>query len=168
MGLGGSFATWCGTVLDVERPIVLLAGPGREVEAAIRLGRIGFDTVAGYLEGGMRPLDAAPHLVDRIARITAGSLAEQLASSEPPLLIDVRSTRECSERCIEQAVNIPLSRLKEHLDTLDPDRPIVVQCASDYRATIAASLMRRAGLTDVTTLVGGVAAWDSLIPAAPR
>ncbi len=167
VGLGGSFATWCGTVLDVERPIVLLAGPGREVEAAIRLGRIGFDTVAGFLEGAMRPLVAAPHLVDRIARITAGSLAEQLASSEPPLLIDVRSSREWSEGRIEQAVSIPLSRLKEQLDTLDRDRAIVVHCASDYRSTIAASLMRRAGLTDVTTLVGGVAAWDSWSPTTP-
>src|SRR4051812_2317126 len=56
VGLGGSFATWCGTVLDLGRPIVLLATPGRELEAATRLGRIGFDTVAGYLEGGMHPL----------------------------------------------------------------------------------------------------------------
>jgi hydroxyacylglutathione hydrolase len=168
VGLGGSFATWCGTVLDLERPIVLLATPGRELEAATRLGRIGFDTIAGYLEGGMRPLDDAPHLVDRIERITAGSLAELLASSEPPRLIDVRSTREWDERRIEQAVNLPLSRLADRLATLPADRPIVVHCASDYRATIAASLMRRAGLTDVATLVGGVAAWESLTPEPMR
>jgi hydroxyacylglutathione hydrolase len=167
VGLGGSFATWCGTVLDIERPIVLVAAPGRELEAATRLGRIGFDTVAGYLEGGARSLDEAPHLVERIERITAGSLAEQLASTEPPLLIDVRSTGEWRERRIEQAVNIPLSRLAERLGTISADGALVVHCASDYRATIAASLMRREGLSGVATLVGGVAAWESSTSATP-
>ena len=109
----------------------------------------------------MGPLDDAPQLVDRIERITAGSLAEQLASPDPPLLVDVRSAREWDERRIEQAVNIPLSRLGERLGTLAPNSPLVVHCASDYRATIAASLMRREGLPDVATLVGGVAAWES-------
>jgi rhodanese-related sulfurtransferase len=52
VGLSGSYATWCGTILDGERPIVLVTEPGRELEAATRLGRIGFDNVAGYLEGG--------------------------------------------------------------------------------------------------------------------
>ena len=94
IGLGGSFATWCGTLLDAERPIVLVSEPGREVEAATRLGRIGFDNVAGYLDGGMQPLDDAPELVERIERVTARSLAEQLASSEPPLVVDVRQPRE--------------------------------------------------------------------------
>ncbi len=167
VGLGGSFATWCGTVLDIERPIVLLAGVGREVEAATRLGRIGFDTVAGYLAGGMRALDDAPHLVERLERITAAALADRLASAQPPLLIDVRSDRERQERRIEHAVHIPLSRLAQQIATLPADRPLVVHCTSDYRATTAASVMRRAGLSDVAALVGGVAAWEASISAAP-
>jgi glyoxylase-like metal-dependent hydrolase (beta-lactamase superfamily II)/rhodanese-related sulfurtransferase len=161
VGLGGSFATWCGTVLDHERPAVLVADPGREVEAATRLGRIGFDMVAGYLDGGMEPLDGAPHLVERIERITAGSLAEQLASPAPPLVVDVRSDREWGEGHIEQAVSIPLSRLDASLGTLPADRQLVVHCASDYRSAIAASLIRRTGLRDVAVLVGGLAAWKA-------
>jgi len=161
VGLGGSFATWCGTVLEPDRPIVLVAEPGREVEAATRLGRIGFDDVAGYLAGGMQGLDDAPHLVERIERITGVSLAEQLASSEPPLVIDVRTEREWDEGHIEQAVNIPLSQLEERIGTVPTDRPLVVHCASAYRATIAASLLRRERLPNVATLVGGIAAWQS-------
>jgi hydroxyacylglutathione hydrolase len=65
VGLGGSFATWCGTLVDHERPVVVVAEPGREVEAATRLGRIGFDSVAGYLTGGMQQLDDFPELVER-------------------------------------------------------------------------------------------------------
>ncbi len=115
VGLGGSFATWCGTVLDRERPVVLVAQPGRELEAATRLGRIGFDTVAGYLAGGMSQLDDAPELIERIERITAGSLAEQLDGSAPPLLVDVRTKREWSEGHIDSALNLPLSQLSEHV-----------------------------------------------------
>ena len=57
VSLGGTYATWCGTLLDPERPIVLVSEPGTETEAAVRLGRIGFDNVAGYLDGGMEQLD---------------------------------------------------------------------------------------------------------------
>ena len=50
IGLGGQYATWAGTILNHKDPIVIIANPGCEQEAAIRLGRIGFDHVAGYLE----------------------------------------------------------------------------------------------------------------------
>jgi hydroxyacylglutathione hydrolase len=130
VGLSGSYATWCGTLLDPERPIVLIAEPGPELEAATRLGRIAFDTVAGYLDGGMQALDAEPGLVDRIERITAASLAERLAAPDPPLVIDVRAPGEWAERRIEAAVNLPLSRFPEEMATLSHDQPIVVHCAS--------------------------------------
>jgi hydroxyacylglutathione hydrolase len=161
VGLGGSYATWCGTLLDPERPIVLIAEPGREVEAATRLGRIAFDSVAGYLAGGMQTLADRDGLVARIERITAGSLAERLAGAEPPLLIDVRAPGECREQRIEVAVNIPLPRLPERMSTLPRDESIVVHCASGYRSAIAASLLQRDGCGRVADLVGGIAAWTS-------
>jgi hydroxyacylglutathione hydrolase len=161
VGLGGSYATWCGTILDPEKAIVLIAEPGREVEAATRLGRIAFDIVAGYLAGGMESLSDDPNLIDRIERITAGSLAEQLTSSAPPVLLDVRAPGEWEQERIEAAVNVPLSRLPERLDSLPRDRQIVVHCASGYRSAIAAGLLERAGFEDVADLVGGLGAWTS-------
>jgi hydroxyacylglutathione hydrolase len=161
IGLGGSFATWCGTVLDRERPIVVIAEPGREVEAATRLGRIGFDNVEGYLDGGMQPLGDAPELVDRIERITAGSLAEQLAAPAPPLLIDVRSAAEWEQQRIDAAVNRPLSQFLTSLETIERGRPVVAYCGSGYRSAIAASMMQREGLGRVSDLVGGLAAWEA-------
>jgi rhodanese-related sulfurtransferase/glyoxylase-like metal-dependent hydrolase (beta-lactamase superfamily II) len=161
VGLGGSYATWCGTVLDQARPLVLIAEPGREVEAATRLGRIGFDSVAGYLAGGMQQLDGEPELLERIERITAGSLAEQLASSSPPLVVDVRTPSEWEEGHIDAALNLPLSQLPERRGELPGKRPLVVHCASGYRASIATSLLRQEGIRDVSNLVGGLAAWES-------
>jgi hydroxyacylglutathione hydrolase len=167
VGLGGSYATWCGTVLDRERPIVVVADPGREPESAVRLGRIGFDVVAGHLEGGMRALDTRPELLAGVERITAGALAAQLASAEPPLVLDVRTKREWDEKHIGDSVNIPLGRLAERAGELPRDRPIVVHCATGYRSAIAASLLLREQFGEVADLVGGIAAWETA-PAYAR
>lgn len=161
IGLGGSYATWCGTILERERPTVLIAEPGRELEAATRLGRIGFDTVAGYLATGMEPLTRSPELIERTERITAGSLAEQLSSSDPPLLVDVRTSPEFNQGRIDGAINVPLNRLRDHLGSLPAGRDVVVYCASGYRSAIAASLMLVTRFRAVTDLVGGLAAWDA-------
>ena len=76
IGLDGRYASWAGTVLDSARPIVIVAASGREQEAAMRLGRIGFDRVLGYLRDGMLALEKRPDLVGRVARITARDLRE--------------------------------------------------------------------------------------------
>ena len=167
VGLGGSYATWCGTLLDPERAIVLIAEPGREVEAATRLGRIAFDTVAGYLAGGMQSVDSRPELVSRIQRITAGSLAERLAAPDPPLLVDVRAPGEREAGRIESGVNLPLSRFPESMATLPRDRSIVLYCASGYRSAIAAALLQRADYPDIADLIGGFPAWESTAGLQP-
>jgi rhodanese-related sulfurtransferase len=161
IGLDGSFATWCGSLLDPDRPVILVAEPGREIEAATRLGRIGFDTVAGYLRGGMEQLKDAPERIERIERITARSAADRLVSESPPVLVDVRTPPEWGDSHIDAAVNVPLSQLANRLAELPADPGLIVYCASGYRSAIAVSLLRRQGRPDVADLVGGLAAWTS-------
>ena len=156
IGLDGSYATWAGTLLAVDRPIVLVVAPGREHEAAVRLGRIGFDNVAGYLERGMLSLERHPELVERTERIAAATLAEQLGEPEPPFVLDVRAESELDGPIIEESVNVPLGHLTERLAELPGDRPIVVHCATGYRSSIAASILLRAGFEHVSDLVGGL------------
>src|SRR5436190_1377038 len=148
IGLGGSYATWCGTVLDRERPLVLVTAVGSEEEAALRLGRIGLDIVAGHLHGGMAALAERPKLVARVERVTAAAPAEQLDDGEPPVILDVRTEREWQSSRIAGSVNIPLARLAERLDELPRERPIVVHCASGYRAAIAASMLQAADFSE--------------------
>ena len=167
VGLRGGYATWCGSILDRDRPVVLIANQGREVEAATRLGRIGFDNVAGYLAGGMQALDEAAELLERTARVTAAALAEQLASGHPPLLVDVRTEREWRAQRIDGAVNIPLSRLVNELARLPSAWPVVAYCASGYRSAIACSIMRQAGRRGVNDLIGGIEAWQTWSSRGP-
>jgi hydroxyacylglutathione hydrolase len=164
ISLGGPFATWAGTLLDRTHPIVIIAEPGREREAAMRLGRIGFENVAGYLNGGMQALDNRPELVQRLTRITAPTLAEKLSTAHPPLVVDVRGEPEWQQKRIEASLNLPLPKLKERIKELSQNQEIVVHCGSGYRSSIAASLLQQQGFTSIVDLVGGFGAWEHCCP----
>ncbi len=161
IGLGGQYATWAGTLLNREKPIVLIAEPGRQKEAAMRLGRIGFDHVAGYLKDGIQVLEARPDLVDGTERVAPAMLAAELASPNPPFVLDVRMPKEWQSRRIEGSTNIPLNHLQERLEELPRGQEIVVHCAGGYRSSIAASILHQHGFEELTELVGGIAAWEA-------
>ncbi len=160
IGLGGQFATWAGTLLDRDRLIVIIASPGREKEAAMRLGRIGFDHVAGYLEHGMKAVESSPALLQQNASLAATTVAEQLASPSPPVILDVRTEKERRDNFIEGSLHIPLNHLRERMDELPSRRALVVHCAAGYRSSIAVSLLKQSGRFDVFDLLGGIAAWE--------
>lgn len=161
IGLSGTYATWAGTLLDPDRPIVIIADMDGEEEAAMRLGRIGFDNISGYLEGGMQALENREELIVRTERITAPTVAEQLASSEPPAVLDVRTEKEWETGRIEGSQNIPLNRLMDRLNDVPGDRTVVVYCRTGYRSSIAASILLQRGVDNITDMVGGIAAWES-------
>jgi len=161
IGLGGQYATWAGTMLNREHPIVIIAAPGRENESAVRLGRIGFDNVAGYLQDGLQSLESRPDLVVFIERLSPQFAADLFASNQPPLAIDVRAPREREQRHIEGSLSMPLNHLARDLKTLPKDRPLLVYCAGGYRSSIAASLLKASGFDSVCEIAGGLAAWES-------
>jgi rhodanese-related sulfurtransferase len=162
IGMGGQYATWAGTVLHRAKPIVIIAEPGREQEAALRLGRIGFDHVKGYLQQGMEALAERPDLVWPTERISAPMAAEELASADPPIVLDVRNPREWASKHIEGSVNIPLNHLQERIAEIPRDRRIAVHCAGGYRSSIAVSILHQHGITHLIEIAGGLAAWDAV------
>ena len=161
IGLGGQYATWAGTILNPQEPIVVIAESGRELESAMRLGRIGFDRVVGYLQDGLRSLDSRPEIIARTERLSPTVAAERLASDEPPLVVDVRAPREYETKHIDGSISMPLNHLEQLADGLPTDRPLLVHCAGGYRSSIAVSLLRRMGFNHVTELAGGIAAWEA-------
>ncbi len=160
IALEGSFATWVGSLLDPARPVVVIADPGRESEAAVRLGRIGFDRLAGYLEGGLGALDARPELVARTQRTTVQALAERLASPNAPLVVDVRTPSEWNAGHIDGSLNLPLNTLAARLAELPSGRELALVCRTGYRSSIATSLLANAGFERVLDVVGGMEAWN--------
>jgi hydroxyacylglutathione hydrolase len=161
IGLGGQYATWAGTVLSSERPIVIVADPGREMESAMRLGRIGFDHVSGYLQDGLRSLELRPELTGTTERVSATVAAERLASPDPPVGVDVRMPGERASKYIAGTVHIPLNHLEERFGELPANKALLVHCAGGYRSSIAASLLKRQGFAQVGEIAGGITAWEA-------
>jgi glyoxylase-like metal-dependent hydrolase (beta-lactamase superfamily II)/rhodanese-related sulfurtransferase len=161
VGLGGQYATWAGTVLDREHPIVIIADPGRENESATRLGRIGFDHVVGYLQDGLLSLQSRPELTVKTERISAPFAAELLSSPEPPLAIDVRAPGERAQKRIAGSLAMPLNHLAGDLRKIPKGRPLLVYCAGGYRSSIAASLLQRGGFERVSEIAGGIVSWET-------
>lgn len=160
IGLQGRYATWCGTVLDYQRPIVVIAEPGTEQEAVVRLGRIGFDHVAGFLQDGMGALQNRPELLASIPRITAIEIWIQQHAPVPAFtVVDVRSEMEWAAGHIPGSLNIPLPRLRDRQAEIPADRPVAVHCEGGYRSAVAASLIAQSGRSDVFDLAGGFKAW---------
>ena len=163
VGLGGRFAEYAGDVLHPDDRIVLVSDPGTELEAKVRLGRIGFDGVVGHLAEPYRAFLERPDLVVRSSRLTADQLASVMSSRPDVVVIDVRNPGEVSATgAVPGALEVPLPRLLDRIADLDPEAPTVVYCAGGYRSTIAASVLSAAGFTDVSDLVGGYDAWASV------
>jgi rhodanese-related sulfurtransferase len=161
IALDGQYATWAGTILSREHPIVIVAEPGREQESAIRLGRIGFDHVAGCLQDGLHSLASRPELTASTERLSPVLAAERIHSQTPPLVVDVRAPHEYETKHIDGSVLIPLSHLAERARELPADRPLLVHCAGGYRSSIAVSLLQQRGFNQVSELAGGLAAWEA-------
>jgi len=158
VGLGGQYATWAGTVLNPERPVVIVAGPGTERESATRLGRIGFDQVVGYLQNGLESLTGRPDLTRTTERLGPDVAAARLRDGA--VLIDVRGPGERAKSRIAGSLAIPLTQLEKRIDEVPRNRHLIVHCAGGYRSSVAASVLAAHGITDVSELAGGIAAWE--------
>lgn len=168
IGLSGKYAHWAGELLSPTREIVLITSAGREQESAVRLARIGFDRVVGFLDAPTETFERHPRLVRGHPRIDAHELARRLAGPHPPLVVDVRASNEWSAGHIEGAQHEPLPKLRELCARIPRDRELVVQCQGGYRSSIACSLLEQAGFERLTDLTGGWNAWIASGGAAAR
>ncbi|KHO19163.1 MBL fold metallo-hydrolase [Mycolicibacterium setense] len=159
IGLAGRYAEFAGSVVKPDADIVLITDPGEEREGKNRLARIGFDRVLGYVQDPERMMFEHSDDVTVASRLTATAFAERAATVEGLQIVDVRNPGETPAGMVPGAVNIPVGQLPERTGELDPTRPTVVYCAGGYRSSVAASLLRRRGFTDVSDILGGYGAW---------
>jgi glyoxylase-like metal-dependent hydrolase (beta-lactamase superfamily II)/rhodanese-related sulfurtransferase len=160
VGLDGRFAEYAGDVIRPGEQIVLLDEQGRGIEGKVRLARIGLDAVAGEVADIERALADHPELAEPASRLTAADVDDWIAADPDVQVLDVRNPGEVADTgTIPGARHVPLARLLDGLEELDPARPVVVYCAGGYRSSIAASLLRSRGFTQVADLIGGYGAW---------
>jgi hydroxyacylglutathione hydrolase len=157
IGLDGRFAEWAGSLLPFDRSIVLVTAPGEEKESVVRLARVGFNKVIGYLEGGFPAWRQAGEPIDMIIDIEADELAMDIPFDENLVVIDVRRETEFADGHVKDAVNIPLQEMMDpgSMALIEEQHNLYVHCGGGYRSIIAASLLKRQGFHNLRNVSGG-------------
>jgi hydroxyacylglutathione hydrolase len=164
---GSSFGTWLGWVVDPDRPLVLLLDDAADWDDAARQAmRVGYENLVGHLRGGFEAWSAGGGEIEAGGRLTVDQLASRLEGAgseggEAPLVIDVRQVAEYASGHVPDSVHIGAGALQDRLGSLPRDRPIATICASGYRASVAASLLRTAGFKDVSWVADGLPTWQA-------
>jgi len=161
IGLDGRFAEWAGSLLPFEQPMILVTEPGKEKETLVRLARVGFDKVEGYLEDGFKAWQKAGEAVDLIIDIEADEMAMDLPYDDNLVVLDVRREAEFAGGHIKGAINLPLNELSDPgmMANLEDNHNIYVHCGGGYRSVIASSLLKRQGIHNLRNVLGG---WDKI------
>ena len=153
VGLAGRYAEYAGSVINPEEDIVIVTDVGMELEAKVRLARIGYDRVVGSFTADN--LADIPSEVDRASRLTAHEFITRRHDIENLQVIDVRGEGEFAINHLHGAKSVPVSQLRKHLEEFNSIAPTVVYCAGGYRSSIAASVLRANGFRDVSDVLGG-------------
>lgn len=154
IGLNGGFAPWVGAVIkDVKTKILLVCDPGLEKEAIMRLSRVGFDNVIGYLDGGFEVWKKGKQKIDTLGSISTIDLKEIINSKIS--LIDVRRKNERDKGYLKLSQNIPLNNIDLNIKDLDKNINHYVHCAGGYRSMIACSILKRLGFNSIYDVKGG-------------
>ena len=157
-----SFGTWLGWVVEPDRPLVLLLPTVEAWDDATRQAlRVGYESIAGFLEGGLAAWQSAGGEVEGGSAMSVRELAVALEGDDPPLVLDVRQADEYATAHVPGALHLMAGDLPDRLAELPRQRPIAAICASGYRASVAASLLRRAGFRQVAWVRGGVPDWQA-------
>jgi hydroxyacylglutathione hydrolase len=160
VGIGSSFATWAGTVLPPDKPIILVLEDFRDLwEVCWQLLRIGYDVPKGWLAGGMFAWRTAAKPIEMLRQLDVGQLRTRIENDNDTLVLDVRQPKEWSTGHIRGALHITGAALPKRIGEIPRDRPLAIICGSGYRSSVAASLLQSSGHTEVFNVLGGMTAW---------
>ena len=158
IGLNGMFAVWVGTLIDINQPLVLVTEIGKEAETVLRLARVGYENVIGYLDGGMQSWISAGKKTDAVTTIQAEDI-KQYYDNADYVILDVRKPSEFENEHIKNAINIQLSEIDLRAGELDGDKKYIIHCAAGYRSMMAASILKEKGFNNFVNVAGG---WGSI------
>jgi glyoxylase-like metal-dependent hydrolase (beta-lactamase superfamily II)/rhodanese-related sulfurtransferase len=161
IGLEGRFAEWAGSLLPFNKPIILVTDPGQEKETVVRLARVGFSNIEGYLSGGIEGWIKAGEEIDLIIDVEADELAMDIPYDPHLVVVDVRRETEFADGHVRGAQNIPLNDLVDPgtMANFTENQNLYIHCGSGYRSVTAASLMKRQGIHNLRNVVNG---WNAI------
>ena len=157
IGLEGRFAEWAGSILSFAQPMLLITEPGKEEETIIRLARVGFSKIEGYLKGGFNAWKKADEKIDLIIDVESDELAMDIPHDPNLQVIDVRKSAEFTEGNVKNAINLPLNEMTDlaQIANFEENQNLYVHCGGGYRSVIACSLLKSHGIHNIRNVIGG-------------
>lgn len=163
IGLDGQFAPWVGALIpDLQQAILLVTENGKEEESVLRLARVGYDNVLGYLQEGMESWEAEGKEIDKVESVSAENFVK-IWQNQKPLVIDVRRSGEYAGGHLADSKNVPLDFINENMAHIPKDTPFYLHCAGGYRSMIFASILKSRGIGDFVEIAGGFGAIKQLL-----
>ena len=159
IGLDGRFAETAGQILSPEANIILAGEHELNIEARMRLARIGYDNTLGEIENFYDAMESNQDIVVASRRIDIQEFKDSNFSGDKKIqIVDVRTSKEIEDGTLTSAIHIPLARLHERYSELDSKQPVIVFCAGGWRSSVASSYLLSKGFADVSDVVGGYSA----------
>lgn len=161
VGYGSSFATWAGTILPPDMPILLVLEQASDLwDICWQLLRIGYELPKGWLAGGMKAWRIAAKELDFVPLMSVRDLNSHLQRQDDLFVLDVRQKGEWRSGHIQGATHITGGELPERFREVPRETPVAVICGSGYRSSVGASLLKHKGYKDVVNVLGGMTAWQ--------
>lgn len=156
IGLDGTYAVWVGSLININAELIIVAPEGREHESILRLARVGYENVSGYLNGGITAWTAAGMPADTVTSIDPEAFASNW-NAEHPRVVDVRRAGEFEGGHVADAEHFCLSKFSnpENLEQLRAEQPFMLHCAGGYRSMIAASILKASGISNFVNVRKG-------------
>jgi len=155
------FANRAGLFAPAEAPVVLVVASPTDLTRAVQgLGRIGLDSIAGYLQWGMTDWKSQGLPLGRVPQISVHDLATMKDERPDLVVIDVRELVEWDEGHIDGALHLPMGEAVARKDLVPAGRPKAVLCAGGLRSSTVISALSRAGHHDFYNVIGGMTAWQ--------
>jgi hydroxyacylglutathione hydrolase len=162
LDLAMNFSTFAGWVLTPDRPLLLVGNSEEEIyRATTLLHRVGLDEVVGYLEGGIHALAVSGLHLEHLPHISVQELKGKLEQGDDIAVLDVRSQTEWDEAHIQGAFHIPSPDTRARYREVDSTKPVAVLCNTAHRSSMAASILKQHGLTNLSVVTGGMSAWQA-------
>lgn len=151
------FATWLGWLATTERPVVIVRTPDQDpADIATAAAKVGFDTLAGELEGGYPAWTRAHAGTGNLALLAPAEMIKRLQAGNA--VLDIRQSGEYAAGHVPGAVNIELGYLADNLASV-PEGPVIVMCGHGERAMGGASILAASGRSGIAVFNGGPVDW---------
>lgn len=158
IGLKGDFAPWVGTLIEnIKTPLIIVANEGEEQEVIVRLSRVGYENIVGFVKPNLEKWQASQLQMDTITSISAQEF-ESIYAPQSTAVFDVRKQSEYNAGHIPMSHFTSLQFLKNHLSEFSNDTTQYVHCQGGYRSMIACSILKKNGIHNVVDIAGGYGA----------